>query len=61
MPAPRKNETQSEFISRCISHLMRKEGAKTTKEAAGRCHGIWRYAKGQPEKKSSTDYKEAEA
>ena len=61
MPTPHKDETKSEFVSRCISHVMKKEGVKTTKEAAGRCYGIWRSAKGQPERKSSTDYKEAEA
>ena len=60
MPTPHKDETQSEFVSRCISYVMKNEGIKDKKEAAGRCHGIWRSAKGQSEKKSSIEYKEAE-
>jgi len=42
MPAPpHKGEHQEEFISRCISYLVKHEN-KTSKQAAGQCYGMWR-------------------
>jgi hypothetical protein len=50
-PEPRKGEEEQAFISRCI-RIVRREG-KPAKEAAGKCYGIWRNAKGikEPDKK----------
>lgn len=42
MPAPPgAKESQNEFLSRCISYLIKHEG-KTSKQAAGQCYGMWR-------------------
>jgi hypothetical protein len=51
MPEPRKGEEKEAYISRCI-RICRREGL-TGKQAAGKCYGMWRQAKGEkePEKK----------
>jgi len=42
MPSPpRQGESQSAFIGRCISYLIKREG-KTRDQAAGQCYGMWR-------------------
>uniref|UniRef100_A0A6M3K0T5 Uncharacterized protein n=1 Tax=viral metagenome TaxID=1070528 RepID=A0A6M3K0T5_9ZZZZ len=44
MPAPpHKGETQDSFISRCMSHLITKEG-KSKDQAAGQCFGMYKQA-----------------
>jgi hypothetical protein len=43
MPDPKPNETEQEFVNRCIPYMM-KEG-KTQEEAAGACYGIYRNKK----------------
>jgi hypothetical protein len=40
MPEPREGETQSAYVSRCISYLISNEG-KSPSVAAGQCHGMW--------------------
>lgn len=40
MPEPKRGESREGFISRCIAHLISKEG-KEKKEAAGQCYGMW--------------------
>lgn len=45
MPAPRKDETQKEFIARCIPYVLKEEIAKDEKQAAAICYSIWRKAK----------------
>ena len=40
MPEPRRGETQSAYVSRCISYLIANEG-KSPSVAAGQCHGMW--------------------
>ena len=47
MPEPRTDESQEQFVSRCISYIIGTEHmfpntAEGRKKAAGRCHGIWR-------------------
>ena len=59
MPTPSKNESQKDFISRCIPIVIG-EGVKKD-QAAARCYSIWRRSKGikdEPpkEKKSATNY-----
>jgi len=44
MPEPIKNESQQSYISRCIDHLIDKEG-KTKEQAAGQCYGMWEHLK----------------
>ena len=47
MPSPpRQNEREQEFISRCISYLIKNEG-KSKDQAAGQCYGMWRQAHGE--------------
>jgi len=41
---PRPDETQQDFISRCMKHLATKEG-KTGEQAAGQCYSMWRHSK----------------
>jgi len=44
MPTPKPKETQQEFISRCISYVIKEEGLDKD-QAAGKCYGIWRQHK----------------
>ena len=43
MPELKQNESESEYISRCVKEVM-KEG-KTQKEALGQCYGMYRSQK----------------
>src|SRR5262245_61652643 len=45
MPTPRKGETQSDFVSRCIPVVLREGTAKDQKQAAAICHSMWRESK----------------
>jgi len=45
MPEIRKGESSKDYISRCIAHLVSKEG-KTQEQAAGQCYGMLRQARG---------------
>lgn len=45
MPEPQKGESSKAYISRCIRHLVTKEG-KTQDQAAGQCYGMLRQARG---------------
>lgn len=40
MPKPQKNEKKSDYISRCVSEVM-KEGGHTKEQALGKCYGMW--------------------
>lgn len=40
MPKPNKKEKKSDYISRCISEVM-KEGGHSQEQAAGKCYGMW--------------------
>ena len=41
MPVPGKNETQKEFISRCIPFVLKDGAAKNQSQAVAICHGLW--------------------
>jgi hypothetical protein len=43
MPNPKKNETEKEFVARCIPFLM-KEG-KPQKQAIAQCYSMFKQAK----------------
>jgi len=43
MPQPNKNETESEYIGRCVRVVMG-EG-KSRQQALGKCYGMWKGAK----------------
>lgn len=45
MPEVRKGESSKDYISRCIAHLIKKEG-KTREQAAGQCYGMLRQKRG---------------
>lgn len=61
MPSPpRKGEKENNFISRCVSYLMKQEGIPQ-KQAIARCYSMWRKAHPSAKKPSkSTGYKTAE-
>lgn len=44
MPKPKKGEKQSDYVSRCVKYVMKKEGA-TQKQALGKCYGMFRHHK----------------
>ena len=41
MPEPRKGEKKQDYISRCISYMISKEGRKKG-QAAAICYSMWR-------------------
>ena len=43
MPTPKKNESEEDFVARCIPILIR-EG-KTQEQAVAQCHSMYRQAK----------------
>jgi hypothetical protein len=46
MPTPRPNESESDYVSRCVPYVMKNEGA-TQDQALGKCYGMYRnYKKG---------------
>ena len=57
MPTPNKNETQKEFVSRCIPYVMKEDTSRDSKQAAAICYSIWRESK----KKSSREIKRAQS
>ena len=65
MPAPKRNEKEKDFISRCIPYVLKEGTAKDNKQATAICYSIWRQSKGKkdkpPKKKSSVGYREAKA
>ena len=42
MPTPVKNESQKDFVSRCIKIVMDDGSAKDNKQAAAMCYSMWR-------------------
>lgn len=40
MPKPNPGETKNEYISRCIAHMIKKEG-KEKDQAAAICYSYW--------------------
>lgn len=43
MPTPRKGESQNDFVSRCVSYVVRESNGKVTGDhAVAKCYGIWR-------------------
>ena len=47
MPSPKEGESESQFVSRCVSYIISTEHMfpntpEGRKKAAGRCHGIYR-------------------
>lgn len=45
MPTPGKNESQKDFVSRCIPIVLEDGTAKDQKQAAAICYSMWREAK----------------
>ena len=45
MPKPRKGESQSDFISRCMGDLEAKRTRPKQDERLGLCYGLWAQAK----------------
>jgi len=41
MPTPKKNETEKDFVNRCIPYVIKNEGEKPDR-ASAKCHGIWK-------------------
>lgn len=47
MPTPKRNETQDEFISRCIPYVIHEGTTKDEKQASAICYSIWKRHKGK--------------
>ena len=61
MPSPpRKGEKEKDYISRCVSHLAKKEG-KNQDQAVAQCYSMWRAKRGGKKPSESTSYKIAKA
>jgi len=45
MPTPKKNESEKDFISRCIPYVIKEGTTDDTSQAAAICHSIWRKSK----------------
>ncbi len=41
MPSVKPNEKRSEYVSRCIAFVTKEEGLDS-KQAAGKCFGLWK-------------------
>jgi hypothetical protein len=41
MPTPKKNETQDDFVARCIPYLMKEKPGMKSDQAAAICYSIW--------------------
>ena len=50
MPTPRANETEDDFVSRCIPYIINEGTTDDPIQAAAICHSMWREAK-KPKKK----------
>jgi len=61
--SPKKNESQSDFVSRCVSIEMHANPDMDNKQAVAICHSVWRRSKGQKDEspKSSKEFKTAQA
>jgi hypothetical protein len=42
MPTPRKNESQDEFLNRCIPEVMKEKTTKSKEHAVAKCIGMYR-------------------
>lgn len=42
MPTPKQGESRSAFVSRCIPYVQREDTSLSDKQAAGKCHGLWK-------------------
>jgi hypothetical protein len=51
MPTPGKDETEDEFVSRCVPIVLDEGTAKDGKQASAICHSIWRDSKKEKAKK----------
>jgi hypothetical protein len=50
MPEPKENETEKEFVKRCIPIVLDDNTAEDGTQAAAICHSLWRKAQEEPEK-----------
>jgi len=44
MPSPKKGESRSKFVSRCISTIRHEGDKRPTREVAGQCFGMYDHA-----------------
>jgi len=51
MPTPKEDETEEEFIARCVPIVMEDETAETNKQAVAICYSMWRQAQEEKEVK----------
>jgi hypothetical protein len=50
MPAVKKGEKQSEYVSRCVAYVVKNEGLDQ-KAALGKCYGMYKQSKKKKESK----------
>ncbi len=47
MPEPKTNESEQEFVGRCIRFLRKEEPELNNKQRVGKCFGLYRNKKGK--------------
>ena len=52
MPKPKDDETEKDFVARCVPVVIEEGTAEDGKQAAAICHSMWREAQGDEEGKS---------
>lgn len=45
MPTPKKGETQSKFIARCVPVVLAEDDTKNQAHAVAKCYGMWKQSK----------------
>jgi hypothetical protein len=54
MPIPNENESQTEFISRCIPVVLEEGTVSSTEQATAVCYNLWRENKGDKQMENET-------
>lgn len=60
MPTPKKGESESDFVDRCVPIVMKEDDTKDTDHAVAKCHGIYRQSKKKNESEGKTEKLRAE-
>jgi len=54
MPAVKKGEKQSDYVSRCVAYVVKNEGLNQ-QAALGKCYGLYKESKKRKKSQGSTE------